>query len=165
MVEIGGDLRIAGVDAEGEGWLIAIRSPFEDRPWTRIRLAEGAVCTSGSYARYMEIGGRRYSHVLDPRTGWPAERSPSVTVIGPDAATADAWATALSVLGLAGLALADDRSELEALLVSGEPESPRGYATSGFLRLVQSSEVELLPAKGSGPGTLSPTSQPDRPSS
>lgn len=135
MVEIGGDLRVFGAGPEGKAWTVAIRSPFDEGPWAEIELEEGAVCSSGGYARFLEIDGRRYSHILDPRTGWPTEETQSVTVAGPDAATADAWATALSVLGDAGFELLGE-SELHALVVTGDAEDYRVAATEGFQQLL-----------------------------
>jgi thiamine biosynthesis lipoprotein len=78
------------------------------------------------------IDGRKYSHIIDPRTGAPVEKTASVTVIAPDAVTADAWATALSVLGAEGLALLPDGGGIEALVISGDEASATGTATAGF---------------------------------
>lgn len=141
MVEIGGDLRVFGEGPDSGVWTVAIRSPFEDLPWAEIELQEGAVCTSGDYARFIEIGDQRYSHIVDPRTGRPAEETHAVTVVGPDAATADAWATALSVLGPAGLDLLDDN--LEALIVTGSAEDYKVHSTPGFRQLLVRAAFEL----------------------
>lgn len=142
MVEVGGDLRVFGAGPGGAPWTVAIRSPFDEQAWAEIELVEGAVCSSGDYARFLEIEGRRYSHIIDPRTGVPAADTHAVTVVGPDAATADAWATALSVLGPEGLAeLAG--TDLEALIVTGEPENYRLHATAGFRELLVRSAFDL----------------------
>ena len=130
MVEVGGDLRVFG-EAPGQvGWPLGVYDPFAERAFGRIAVRDGAVCTSGGYARFVEIEGRRYSHILDPRTGRPAEAVVSATVLAADAATADAWATALSVLGPAGLAGLP--AGIEALLLVAEEEGPRAVATTGF---------------------------------
>ncbi|MBX3180085.1 MAG: DUF2271 domain-containing protein [Candidatus Hydrogenedentes bacterium] len=98
LVNIGGDLRAAGT-LQTEA---AIANPFDTGegapPIGRAALLDGAMATSGGYHRFMEIAGRRYSHIVDPRTGMPAERVASATVIAPSAADADALATALNVL-------------------------------------------------------------------
>lgn len=144
LVEVGGDLRVFGSGPEGEDWAIGIRSPFEDRAWGEIALNDGAVCTSGDYARYVEVDGQRFSEVIDPRTGRPATRVSSVTVVAGDAATADAWATALTVLGSNGLELLPAGERIEALIVSvDEAGSHQVRASRGFVDLLVSSEFEL----------------------
>ncbi|MBN1459267.1 MAG: FAD:protein FMN transferase, partial [Armatimonadetes bacterium] len=77
LVDVGGDLRCFGRPPEGEAWTVDLRSPFGDSLLLSLAIREGAVCTSGNYARFVEIGGRRYSHILDPRTGQPADAIPS----------------------------------------------------------------------------------------
>ena len=85
----------------GEGWSVALRHPL--RPKQRlaeIRLRDRALGTSGSMTQFLHHRGRRYGHVLDPRTGWPAEGILSATAIAPLAAEADALSTAFYVMGL-----------------------------------------------------------------
>jgi thiamine biosynthesis lipoprotein len=106
-VDIGGDMRCFGKSMDGDGWIIEIRNPYDESICGKLKIDEGAVCTSGNYNRFNEIQGKKYSHIIDPRTGWPADQIPSVTVIAPDTVTADAWATALSVLGKDGLNLVE----------------------------------------------------------
>lgn len=145
MIEVGGDLRVFGVGPEGEEWSVGIRSPFEDRAWGEIELTDGAVCTSGDYARYVEIDGQRYSEVIDPRSGRPAEAASSVTVVADNATTADAWATALTVLGPGGLKLLPPGERIEALIVSVDEAGSHQVRTSrGFGDLLVSSEFELV---------------------
>ena len=144
LVEVGGDLRIFGVGPEGEGWTVGIRSPFEDRAWGEIKLKDGAVCTSGDYARYVEIDGNRYSEVIDPRAGLPATAASSVTVVAGDAMTADAWATALTVLGPEGLELLPPGKGIQALIVTvAEEGSHRVRASHGFHDFLVSAEFDL----------------------
>lgn len=98
IVNAGGDLRAIGSRA-GNPWRIAVRNPdggvFAIIPVT----GNEAVFTSGSYERNFAWEGKFYHHILDPRTGYPAEGTASVTVLAPDATTADAAATALFVAG------------------------------------------------------------------
>lgn len=144
MVEVGGDLRVFGRGpAAGEGWNVAIRSPFDAIVWAEIEMRDGAVCSSGDYARFVEIEGRRFGHIIDPRSGWPTEETRAVTVIGPDAATADAWATALSILGVEGLDLLRTRDDLEAMVVTGSPEDYRVMTTPGFRRRILRADFDL----------------------
>ena len=103
-LDIGGDVRVWGAATPNPGgpWTIGVadpKQPAENAPLlAQLRLAAGAVATSGHYARFHTIGGKRYSHILDPRTGRPAAAVEGATAVAPDAATADALATALCVL-------------------------------------------------------------------
>ena len=102
MVEIGGELTLRGLDADGEPWTIAIETPESPgRGIGRVvSLTDRAMATSGDYRNFFEYDGRRYSHTIDPRTGRPTTHDlASVTVIGETAARADAMATALLVSG------------------------------------------------------------------
>ena len=78
--------------------------------------------------------GKRYSHIIDPRTGRPVDVAPSVTVVAPTAAVADGWATALSVLGPEGLQVLPP--DVEALLVVGGPDDYELHQSPGFARLL-----------------------------
>jgi thiamine biosynthesis lipoprotein len=115
MVEIGGEVWARGSNPSGEPWKVGIERPTADAAGSRVVQAvmgvrDVGVATSGDYRNYWERDGVRYSHTIDPRTGRPiAHTLASVTVIHPEsAALADAWATALNVLGPdEGLALAE----------------------------------------------------------
>lgn len=133
LVDIGGDLRVFGMPPRGQRWKIDVRDPFDSsRPAiAKLAIKAGAVCTSGNYARFVEIAGRRLSHIVDPRSGQPASEVPSVTVIAKETMLGDAWATALSVLGEAGLPLLPEG--VEALLVFGPAKRARAVATTGFM--------------------------------
>lgn len=144
LVEVGGDLRVFGVGPEGGDWSVGIRSPVENRAWGQIRLFDGAVCTSGDYARYVEVEGQRYSEIVDPRTGRPVDLVASVTVVAEDAMTADGWATALSVLGTEGLRLLPRGEGIEALVVSVDDSGAHiAQASAGFAGLLTSFELDL----------------------
>lgn len=102
MVEIGGEVLAMGVNAEEHIWRIGVERPQADRAgvWAAVELADAAMATSGDYRNYYERDGVRISHTIDARTGRPVtHRLASVTVIHPSCMTADALATALSVLG------------------------------------------------------------------
>ncbi|KQW97006.1 thiamine biosynthesis protein ApbE [Massilia sp. Root418] len=119
LVEVGGELRGAGVKPDGQPWWVALEQPPAaaagtapaDAPPGEIALAlHGlSVATSGDYRRYFLHGGERYAHTIDPRSAAPAgNRLASVTVVHPQCMAADAWSTALTVLGpRQGLALAE----------------------------------------------------------
>jgi thiamine biosynthesis lipoprotein len=110
MVEIGGELKTRGVNPSAKAWRIAIQRPDNIRgeSYSVLVLREASVATSGDYRNYFEIEGKRYSHTINPQTGYPVEHKlSSVTVIADNVALADAYATALMVLGEdAGFALA-----------------------------------------------------------
>ena len=121
LVEVGGEVRSAGERAEGGAWRLAIESP---QPGSRkvqriVELSGEAMATSGDYRNFYERHGRRYSHTIDPRTGRPVSHSlASATVIHPRCAVADAWATAMMVLGPEeGLRLAEQEGLAVLLLV------------------------------------------------
>ncbi|MDY6945324.1 MAG: FAD:protein FMN transferase [Pseudomonadota bacterium] len=102
MIDIGGEVRAQGRNARGELWRIAVEKPIdaEPEPYAIVQLDDAAVTTSGEYRHYYDREGRRYSHTIDPRTGWPVEHSlAAVVVIGPTSMYTDAWTTALNVLG------------------------------------------------------------------
>ncbi len=89
-----------GGDAPEAGWTVGIRDPLHPaRRLGQLRLRDRAVATSGSGTQFFEYQGHRYGHILDPRSGWPAEGSASVSVLAPTAAEADALSTAFYVLG------------------------------------------------------------------
>lgn len=113
MIDIGGEVRAHGRNAKGEFWRIAVERPVdaEPEPYAIVQLDDMAVTTSGEYRHYVMHDGHRYSHTIDPRTGRPVEHTlASVVVVAPTALEADAWATALNVLGTdSGYALAQQR--------------------------------------------------------
>lgn len=114
MVEIGGELRLRGLNGKGENWAIAIETPDRNSRsvQTVVHLTDTGMATSGDYRNYFEHDGDFYSHTIDPRTGRPiTHNGASVTVVADTAAFADAAATALLVMGPeAGLALAERES-------------------------------------------------------
>ena len=111
LVEVGGELRGGGVKPDGQPWWVELEQAAPDAPLDELVLAlHGlAVATSGDYRRYFESDERRYSHTIDPRSGAPIDNQlASVTVVHAQCMAADAWSTALTVLGPdAGLALAE----------------------------------------------------------
>ncbi len=119
VVNAAGDLVVFGTQESGKPWRIGIANPLEKgRVFAWLETTEQAVVTSGDYENYVELGGRRYSHILDPRTGWPVTELRSVTVVCPDGEVADALATGVSVLGVEkGLALVNRLNGVEAMLV------------------------------------------------
>jgi thiamine biosynthesis lipoprotein len=100
VVQAGGQVTAIGRNADGKKWLVDVRNFFRaNGHFERLELENMDVATSGDYERFVTIDGRRYSHIIDPRTGRPVEGASSVSIIAKDGATADAWSTAASVLG------------------------------------------------------------------
>jgi FAD:protein FMN transferase len=121
LVELGGEVRCRGSNPAGRPWTIAIESPSlaAARPQRHLELSDTAIATSGDYRKFFIVEGRRYSHVIDPRTGRPVEHGlASVTVVDGSAMQSDALATALLVMGLeAGFAFAE-RHHIAALFIA-----------------------------------------------
>lgn len=143
MVEIGGELRAKGHNPRGEPWNIAIEKPVpgEQSIQRIVQLTGDGVATSGDYRNFFEKDGQRYSHAIDPHTGWPIHhRLASVTVIDPSCMHADALATTLLVLGPeAGFELAQ-RQDLAAFFIVIDHDGFVEKTTAKFNRyLVQKS--------------------------
>lgn len=101
IVNAGGDLRVFGKPWAGPAWRIGVRDPLHpDRILARLSVSDGAVTTSGNYERAVVVNGVRYHHIFDPHTGMPSRGMAGVTLVAPEAITADALATAVFVLGM-----------------------------------------------------------------
>jgi len=124
VVNAGGDLITWGTQHDGKPWQIAVTDPkdkLNNLGW--LDISDMAVVTSGNYEKFVEFNGRRYSHIINPKTGYPACGTSSVTVICPDAELADALATAIFILGVKeGINLINNITSVECLLVSEENE-------------------------------------------
>lgn len=123
LLAIDGDLRALGLRPDGQPWAVALERPD---PGSRalhglLALEAGAVASSGDYRHWVDLGGRRLSHTMDPARGAPLADSPaSVTVLAPRCIEADAWATALMVLGSAAGAALARRLGLSVLFLDRE---------------------------------------------
>lgn len=101
LVEVGGELRGFGTKPDGSPWWIDIERPSSEKSETIVALHGLSVATSGDYRKYFEAEGLRYSHTIDPRTGYPVRHNvASVTVLHKECMIADAISTALTVLGV-----------------------------------------------------------------
>lgn len=101
LLNFGGDLRVSGVHRNGEPWHVGVENPnMQQVASTAIRLYRGAIATSGDSRRFLLKHGKRYSHILNPKTGWPVTDAPrSVTVAAPTATEAGMLATFASLQG------------------------------------------------------------------
>jgi thiamine biosynthesis lipoprotein len=138
LIDAGGDILVSGLKQGGAAWRIAIRHPRDSREIVGV-LTMGekrqriAIVTSGDYERFFEYGGRRYHHILDPRSGYPAEQLVSATVIADNCALADALSTAAFVLGPEqGLALLEQAPGTEGLLIGQREGQLVAWKTGGF---------------------------------
>jgi thiamine biosynthesis lipoprotein len=125
LVDIGGEIRARGVNAAGETWRVGVEVPDPRRQGAVervVRLHNTALSTSGDYRNYFESGGRRYSHIIDPRTGYPVNHAlTSVTVLHASTMQADGYSTLLLVLGPeAGWDFAVDHDLAALFIVRGE---------------------------------------------
>ena len=146
MVEIGGEVRARGTNNKGKPWRIGIDRPIDDPNATRrelkavAALSDGALATSGNYRRFYIKDGVKYSHTINPKTGFPVRHSLlSASVYTNNCMTADAYATAFMVMGLEdSKALVQNNPGLEAYFIyadkSGEEQV---YATEGFKDLIR----------------------------
>ena len=120
LVEIGGEIRVSGLNADSVAWRIAVEQPQLFAEVDRVlSITDIAVATSGDYRNYFEKDGVRYSHTINPNTGMPVNHNlASVTVFAGSCAEADAWATAFSVIGAEqSLELADKHNLAAYMLV------------------------------------------------
>jgi thiamine biosynthesis lipoprotein len=108
LVNLGGDVRIAGPQADGAPWRVGIKHPrAPGGVIASVALSAGAIATSGDYERYFEIGGHRFCHLLDPHTGYPVEHLQSVSVIAPLCVVAGSLATIAMLCADKGCAFLD----------------------------------------------------------
>lgn len=140
LVDIGGEVLAKGVNPRGKDWTIGINTPREDGKteeiFATVPLRNRALATSGNYRKFYEVDGVKYSHTINPGTGYP-ERSAllSASVFAPDAMSADAYATACMVLGAQNAMPMIERLEnIEAYFIIGNPDGSMGVQYSNGLK-------------------------------
>lgn len=141
LVEIGGEVYAAGHRKDGHPWRVGINTPRPEasarQVYRAVSLSERAMATSGDYRIFFEIDGRRYSHVIDPRNGYPVENGVvSATVLADNCTLADGLATALMVMGPSkGLALVDRLDGVECLIVVMQEDGTLvDHYSEGFMK-------------------------------
>jgi thiamine biosynthesis lipoprotein len=119
IIRAGGDMRIQGVDEDGQPWNIGIKSPRNKEKFiAELPLTNISVSTSGDYERFFLKDNVMYHHIISPKTGQPARGTQSVTIIAPDTMTSDALSTAVFVLGpVAGLKLVEKLKGVAVVVV------------------------------------------------
>jgi len=145
LIDIGGEVLGRGTKPGGEKWNVAIEMPTQNADDDRtiqaiVSLQDMAISTSGSYRKFYEEDGIRYSHTIDPANGYPVRHSLlSVSVLAGDCMTSDAYATALMVMGIdKGKQFLDAHPGIDAYFIYSAPDgSMKTYFTKGFDKLLQ----------------------------
>jgi len=134
IVNCGGDMYCLGRRSANEQWKVGIRDPRnKDKLFLELRLEDKAIDTSGDYEKFYIVNGKRYSHIIDPRTGYPVgDDVASASVIAGDSLTADALATALCVLGRNGLNILDALGGADAVIIFVEKGKLRTDMSDGL---------------------------------
>jgi thiamine biosynthesis lipoprotein len=122
IVNASGDLTVWGHQPDGKPWTIGIVNPNSaTQVFSYMQVVNMAIATSGNYEKYVMIGGKRYSHTINPRTGLPVTGVKSVTILCPNAELADAMATPVMIMGIrAGLDMINQIRDMEAIVVDDE---------------------------------------------
>jgi len=119
IVNASGDLAAWGQQPDGKPWTIGIVHPDSvGQPFSYMNVTDGAVATSGNYEKFVIIGGKKYSHTIDPKTGLPVTGIKSVTIISPNAEICDALATPVTILGIKnGIDLINQLKDVECIII------------------------------------------------
>jgi len=119
ILNASGDLDAWGTQANGKDWMVAITNPLnKEKAFSWMPVKNSAVVTSGNYEKYVSFNGVRYSHIIDPRTGYPATGIISATIFAPNAEIADALATSIFVMGVdTGLDFVNQIKGIECVIV------------------------------------------------
>jgi FAD:protein FMN transferase len=144
IVDVGGEIYASGIKPDGSNWLVGIEEPTEFAGDSRtvsliVRLENKALATSGNYRKYYEKDGMRYSHTINPQTGYPVDHNLlSVTILAENAALADAYATAFMVMGHdKAIGFVEGRSDLQGHFIwSGLKGKFESYSTDGLKKLI-----------------------------
>jgi len=140
LVQAGGDLYGAGRKPDGSPWVSGVRDPrgAEGKYFAVLELTDHAFSTAGDYARSYVVGGKRYHHIIDPKTGYPATACRSVTIWAPDATTADGVDDAVFILGPErGLKLVESLEGVGAVIVDAHNQVLVSERVKGKVRVLQ----------------------------
>ena len=150
LVDLSGNMVALGNAVGKDGWSVGIRDPSGRLPYLgTVLLQRQAISTSGNYEQFVDVDGKRYGHIIDPRTGWPAQGLASVTVVSASAALCDAWDTGLFVLGSEkARAVAKAHDEFAVVIVEPAP-------SGGYVVWVEESLRSRFKAEPGTTGTIS----------
>lgn len=133
IINASGDMNTWGKQPGGEEWQVAITNPLnKNKVFAILPIKEGAVVTSGNYEKYVSFNGTRYSHIIDPRSGYPSSGVISATVFAPSAELADALATAIFVMGAeVGIDRINQLPQIECVIINDKG----GIITSNNIKI------------------------------
>ncbi|RAJ08071.1 thiamine biosynthesis lipoprotein [Arenibacter echinorum] len=139
LVDMGGDVTVSNAPPNKEFWVLGFS--YYDKNgkevFRKIKLKNQAVATSGDLYQYAVIDGKRYSHIINPKNGMALSNNIQVTIIAPNGTMADAYASALSVLGIGeGCKIVQETINLEVFMVEDVPGSYQQWNSSGFLNYI-----------------------------
>jgi len=138
IINFGGNVNAIGRNINGEKWNIKLRIPPSLENNVNIKdiyISDLSVSTSGGYERYYKINGKRYSHIIDPRTGYPVDNSKSVTVVSTDATIGDALSTAFSVMDIVEVKkLLDVLDNIGVLIISDNMKYENNYYKKLYIK-------------------------------
>lgn len=119
IINASGDMNTWGRQPNGKEWSVAITNPMDkNKAFALLPIVDGAVVTSGNYEKYVLLGGKRYSHIIDPKTGYPSSGIISATVFAPQSELADALATSVFVMGIhVGINLINQLPKTECIII------------------------------------------------
>lgn len=145
LVEIGGEIYCSGKNTNGTDWKIGVDKPIEGSGYEyrenqiKIHMSDMAVNTSGNYRKFLEAGGKKYGHSINPTTGYPAENEMiSATVVYHDCIRADAYATAFMVMGSEkAMQIVESIDGMEAYFIIHDGEETKTVESSGFRKYEQ----------------------------
>jgi len=144
MIEVGGEIRVSGLNSRGKNWIIGIDKPNKDidqsdRFQLKINLTNKSLATSGNYRKFYEKNNKIYSHTINPKTGFPVQHSlMSASVVADDCISADAYATAFMVMGVKETkAFLKSDTTLQAFLIyTNQDKQWETWSTEGFERMI-----------------------------
>lgn len=130
LINAGGDVKVIG-----DNWKVGIQHPRDKKDLADVvKLSDNSIATSGDYEQYFEVDGKRYHHILNPKTGYPSTGIQSVSIINKSNAFADALATAVFVMGLKdGMELIEQLDDSEAMIID---EKGQKHYSSGFKNFI-----------------------------
>jgi thiamine biosynthesis lipoprotein len=140
MINASGDLNCWGEKPDGTPWMVGITNPLnKNRVFAWFPIRNSAVVTSGDYEKFVVLNGKRYAHIIDPRTGYPSSGLASVSIFAPNAELADALATSVFVMGAeAGINLIDQLKGIECIVVD---DQGKVYDSKNIKRNEQEMEI------------------------
>lgn len=144
MIEVGGEIRVSGLNSRGKNWIIGIDKPTKeidqsDRFQLKLNLTNKSLATSGNYRKFYEKNNKIYSHTINPKTGFPVQHSLlSASVIADDCISADAYATAFMVMGVKETKsfLKSDTTLQAFLIYTNQDKQWETWSTEGFERMI-----------------------------